>query len=46
VPNVSKTPLVGAQWRKGTTFQYDLVIVSNKDHPEIPAGGKMELIAG
>jgi branched-chain amino acid transport system substrate-binding protein len=46
VPNVSKTPLVGAQWRKGTTFQYDLVIVSNKDHPEIPAGGTMELIAG
>jgi branched-chain amino acid transport system substrate-binding protein len=37
-PNVSKTPLVGGQWRKGTTFPYDMVIVSNKDHPEIPAG--------
>jgi len=37
-PNISKTPLVGGQWRKGTTFPYDLVIVSNKDHPEIPAG--------
>ncbi len=37
-PNISKTPLTGGQWRKGTTFPYDLVIVSNKDHPEIPAG--------
>ena len=38
-PNVSKTPLVGGQWRKGTKFPYDLVIVSNKDHPEIPSSG-------
>jgi branched-chain amino acid transport system substrate-binding protein len=37
-PNIAKTPLVGGQWRKGTAFDYDLVIVSNKDHPEIPAG--------
>jgi len=37
-PNISKTPLVGGQWRKGTKFPYDLVIVSNKEHPEIPAG--------
>jgi len=38
-PNISKTPLVGGQWRKGTKFRYDLVIVSNKDHPEIPSSG-------
>jgi branched-chain amino acid transport system substrate-binding protein len=45
-PNVSKTPLVGGQWRKGTKFAYDLVIVSNKDHPEIPAGDtKLQPIA-
>ena len=37
-PNISKTPLVGGQWRKGTKFPYDMGIVSNKDHPEIPAG--------
>jgi branched-chain amino acid transport system substrate-binding protein len=37
-PNISKTPLVGGQWRKGTKFPYDMVIVSNKAHPEIPAG--------
>ena len=35
-PNISKTPLVGGQWRKGTTFPYDMVIVSNKDHPGHP----------
>ena len=46
VPNVAKTPLVGGQWGKGTAFPYDLVIVSNKDHPEIPAGGKMRPIGG
>ncbi len=40
--NVAKTPLVGGQWSKGTTFPYELVIVSNKDHPEIPAGGTMQ----
>ena len=45
-PNIAKTPLVGGQWRKGTSFPYDLVIVSNKDHPDIPAGGQMKLIGG
>ncbi len=42
VPNVAKTPLVGGQWRKGTGNKYDLVIVSNRDHPEIPSGGKVQ----
>jgi branched-chain amino acid transport system substrate-binding protein len=44
-PNVAKTPLVGGQWRKGGgDFDFDLVIVSNKDHPDIPAAGKLEPI--
>jgi len=43
--NVAKTPLVGGQWVKGTgDFPYELVIVSNKDHPEIPAAGSMQPI--
>ncbi len=42
--NVSKTPLVGGQWRKGGKFKYDLVVVDNKTAPNIPAGGKMEPI--
>ena len=45
-PNISKTPLVGGQWGRGTTFPYDLVIVSNKDHPEIPKAGQLRPIGG
>ncbi len=43
--NVSKTPLVGGQWRLGGKHKYDLVIVDNKTAPNIPTGGKMEPIA-
>ena len=46
VPNVAKTPLVGGQWRKsdGERYPFKLVIVSNKDHPEIPKTGTLEPI--
>lgn len=45
--NVAKTPLVGGQWVKGTgSFDYDLVIVSNKDQPTIPAAGTLQPIPG
>lgn len=43
--NVSKTPLVGGQWRRGGKFKYDLVVVSNKSAPNIPVQGKMEVIS-
>ena len=44
VKNVSKTPLVAGQWqRRGTEF--DLVITANKPAPEIPVGGKLELLS-
>lgn len=44
VPNVAKTPLTGGQWRKSTNgaYPYELVIVSNSLHPDIPTGGKVE----
>ncbi len=42
VPNVAKTPVVGGQWRAGTQFPYDLVIVSNKQATNIPAAGTVE----
>jgi branched-chain amino acid transport system substrate-binding protein len=42
--NVTKTPLVGGQWRHGEKFKYDLVITSNETAPQIPVGGKMEAI--
>jgi branched-chain amino acid transport system substrate-binding protein len=44
VKNVSKTPLVAGQWqRKGDKFE--LVIAENKTAPEIPVGGKLELLS-
>ncbi len=44
VPNVSKTPLTGGQWRMtdGGEFPWELVIVSNSLAPEIPTGGTVE----
>ena len=43
--NVAKTPLVGGQWRLKDGGGYDLVIVDNSDHPNIPTGGSMEAIS-
>ncbi len=45
VPNVSKTPLVGGQWRLGGTFKYDMVVTANGNAPEVPLGGDMEAIS-
>jgi branched-chain amino acid transport system substrate-binding protein len=41
--NVSKTPLVGGQWRYADG-KFDLVIVENTAAPNIPTAGKMEAI--
>ena len=43
--NVSKTPLVLGQWVKGKKHRYELVIVNNHAAPEIPVGGKLQLIS-
>jgi len=44
VKNVSKTPLVAGQWqRSGGSFE--LVITANKPTPQIPIGGKLELLS-
>jgi branched-chain amino acid transport system substrate-binding protein len=43
VKNVTKTPLVAGQWqRKGDKFE--LVITANRPAPNIPTGGRMELL--
>jgi branched-chain amino acid transport system substrate-binding protein len=42
VPNVAKTPLAGGQWRQNVDKSYSLVVVNNKQNPEIPVGGKVE----
>jgi branched-chain amino acid transport system substrate-binding protein len=44
VKNVTKTPLVSGQWqRKDNAF--DLVITQNGTAPNIPVGGKLELLS-
>lgn len=45
-PNIAKTPLVGGQWGKATDHPYELTIVSNKEHPDIPKLGDLRLIPG
>ena len=43
--NVSKTPLVGGQWVKGSKTPFELVIVNNDTARDIPVGGKLKLMA-
>lgn len=44
VKNVSKTPLVGGQWRRGGKHKYELAVVSNNAAPGIPTQGRLEPI--
>jgi branched-chain amino acid transport system substrate-binding protein len=41
VPNVSKTPLVGGQWVKGTKWPYDLKVVTNVTAKMVPVQQKV-----
>jgi branched-chain amino acid transport system substrate-binding protein len=43
-PNVSRTPLVGGQWRRGQTWPFELEIVSNSAYPDIPASSTLQPI--
>lgn len=45
-PNVAKTKLVGGQWKPGTDFPFDLVVVSNAALPDVPVAGELEPIPG
>ena len=42
--NVTKTPLVGGQWRRKADGSFDLVVVDNQTAPNIPTGGVMEAL--
>ncbi len=44
VPNVTKTLLAGAQWRKGQKYKYELVVVSSKRVPGLKTQGRLEPI--
>ncbi len=43
--NVTKTQLVGGQWRRLDSGAFDLVVVDNSTAPNIPTGGTMEALA-
>jgi branched-chain amino acid transport system substrate-binding protein len=40
-PNVTKTPLVGGQWVKGTQFPWELMVTTNSTAPNIPTTGAL-----
>lgn len=42
--NVSRTPLVLGQWRKGLQRKVELVIVNNGAEAQIPTGGSIQLL--
>jgi branched-chain amino acid transport system substrate-binding protein len=44
VKNVTKTPLVAGQWQL-KNGKYELVITANRPAPEIPVGGKLQLLS-
>jgi branched-chain amino acid transport system substrate-binding protein len=43
-PNVARTPLVGGQWRRGRRWPFELEIVSNTVHPEVPTTSTLQPI--
>lgn len=45
VKNVSKTPLVSGQWVHGKKYKYELEIVDNLNHPNIPTQAKLKPLA-
>jgi branched-chain amino acid transport system substrate-binding protein len=44
VKNVTKTPLVAGQWQRKDN-KFDLIITTNKTAPNIPVGGKLEVLS-
>jgi branched-chain amino acid transport system substrate-binding protein len=40
-PGIALQKIVGGQWRPGTTFPWDIVIVDNSTYPAVPVGGDL-----
>jgi len=43
VPGVAIQQIVGAQWRPGTKFQWDMFIIDNSMLPAVPINGDLQL---
>lgn len=41
-PGIAIQHPVGGQWREGTDFPWDIVIVDNTPNPDVPVGGDLE----
>jgi branched-chain amino acid transport system substrate-binding protein len=41
-PGVVDTPCVGVQWKKGTTYPYEMYVVDNTLMPNVPLTGTLE----
>jgi branched-chain amino acid transport system substrate-binding protein len=48
VKNVTKTPMVGGQWRstKGGKWKNEIIVVANDTAPQIPVAGQVEVYGG
>jgi branched-chain amino acid transport system substrate-binding protein len=44
IKNVSKTTLVGGQWRLGGKYKYELMIVNNNAAPQVPVQADLKLL--
>ncbi len=44
IKNVSKTSLVGGQWRLGGKYKYELLVVNNTGDPSIPVQSELKLL--
>jgi branched-chain amino acid transport system substrate-binding protein len=44
-PNTAETKCVAGQWRQGTKWPLELVIVDNANAPNVPIGGQPEVMA-
>ena len=42
VPGVAIMNPVGVQWKKGTQYPWEMVVVDNSLNPSVPIGGKLE----
>ena len=40
-PGIALQKIVGGQWRPGTKFPWDIVIVDNSTYPAVPVGGDL-----
>lgn len=45
VPNITKTPLIGGQWVKGSQYPVEFKIVVNDELPAVPLDGKLTAIS-